>query len=145
MWPFSFFWFFAPKKIFLIFFYFFSKGHFAKRHILEKEKQPDTPSASMATEDTCEFSKMLMNIPPESVTPAQMHSGIIRTSVLMLDYMKIDSQDKGLTWCLFRRKEDERHGVPGNGAEEVCVRWDVQPGERAPGAGARAHAQAGGK
>ena len=58
----------------------------------------------MATQDTCEFSKMLMNMPPDPDTPAQLHSDIIRTSVLILDYMKIDGQDKGLTWCLFRRK-----------------------------------------
>ena len=54
------------------------------------------------------FSKMLMNMSPEQDTPAQLRSGIMRTWVLMEEYMSGDGHDKGLAWCLFVRKEEER-------------------------------------
>jgi hypothetical protein len=90
----------------VIFFIFFRKVILRKGTSLKRRSNwnLDTPSATMATQDTCEFSKMLMNMSPDPDTPSQLHSDIIRTSVLILDYMKIDGQDKGLTWCLFRRK-----------------------------------------
>lgn len=50
----------------------------------------------------------MMNMPPEQGTPAQLYSGIMRTWVLMQEYMAGDGHDKGLAWCLFGRKEDER-------------------------------------
>ena len=63
----------------------------------------------MATQDTCEFTQMMMmNMPSEDGTPAQLRSGIMRSSVLMHEYIAGDGRDKGLAWCLFGRKEEER-------------------------------------
>lgn len=63
----------------------------------------------MAWQDTCEFSEMMMmNMPSDDGTPAQLRSGIMRSSVLMHEYIAGDGYDKGLAWCLFGRKEEER-------------------------------------
>jgi len=51
---------------------------------------------------------MLANVAPEATTPAQLRSGIMRTWVLMEEYMDGDGRDKGLAWCVFGRKEEER-------------------------------------
>ena len=67
-----------------------------------------THHAQTADDSACEFSQMLMNVPREQSTPAQLHSGIMRTWVLMEEYMVGDGHDKGLAWCLFVRKEQER-------------------------------------
>ena len=64
----------------------------------------------MATqnEQCAEYLQKLMNMPPEDGTPAQLRSGIMRSSVLMHEYIAGDGHDKGLAWCLFGRKEEER-------------------------------------
>ena len=63
----------------------------------------------MAAQDTCKFTKMMMmNMPSEDGTPAQLRSGIMRSSVLMHEYIAGNGYDKGLAWCLFGRKEEER-------------------------------------
>jgi hypothetical protein len=63
----------------------------------------------MATQDTCEFTQMMMmNKPSEDGTPTQLRSGIMRSSVLIHEYIAGDGHDKGLAWCLFGRKEEER-------------------------------------
>ena len=70
-----------------------------------------TQSTQTGTTEALElvaWSKMMMNIPSEQGTPAQLRSGIMRTWALMEEYMLGDGHDKGLTWCLFVRKEEER-------------------------------------
>ena len=63
----------------------------------------------MATQDTCKFTQMMMmNMPSEDGTPAQLRSGIMRSSVLMHEYIAGNGYDKSLAWCLFGRKEEER-------------------------------------
>jgi hypothetical protein len=63
----------------------------------------------MAAQDTCEFTKMMMmDMPSQDGTPAQLRSGIMRSSVLMHEYIVGNGYDKGLAWCLFWRKEEER-------------------------------------
>ena len=56
-----------------------------------------------AEKETCEFIKMLMNMPLLQDTPTQMYSGIMRTWVLMQEYMVGDGHDKDLVWFLFAR------------------------------------------
>jgi len=131
MWFSAFFLLFALKKIrsvlffilFLIYFLFF-RFLFLRQVILRKDtffksrshRNSQTPSASMTTQDTCEFDKMMMNMPPEQGTPTQMYSGILRTWVLMQEYMSDTGHDKGLVWCLFGRKEQSSAGRSIEGA-----------------------------
>jgi hypothetical protein len=131
MWFSAFFLLFALKKIrsvlffilFLIYFLFF-RFLFLRQVILRKDtffksrshRNSQTPSASMTTQDTCEFNKMMMNMPPEQDTPTQMYSVILRTSVLMQEYMSGDGHDKGLAWCVFGRKEQSSSGRSIEGA-----------------------------
>jgi hypothetical protein len=121
------------------FFNFFFRFLFLRQVILRKDtffksrshRNSQTPSASMTTQDTCEFNKMMMNMPPEQGTPTQMYSGILRTCVLMQEYMSGDGHDKGLVWCVFGRKEQSStgrssegtRGTDGNQEEAARCGW----------------------
>jgi hypothetical protein len=120
-------------RFFFLFFIVLRKVILRKDTFLKEEEIETctTQSASMPTQneqsaenEACELNKLLMNMPPEEDTVTQLYSGIMRTWVLMQEYMMGDGQDKGLAWCLFGHKEEARQAWL-----TMAKSWNVCAGE----------------